>query len=411
MQSEIGDQVERVIDYEAARKAPPAGFPPLPEIPGGRYTREDFHALEMEHVWRKSWVCAGTEEGLREAGDYRVFDKLGVPMLLVRGRDAELRAFYNTCRHRGAPVVRQSSGRSTLLRCQYPSWTYGLDGRLVAVPDERDFSCLDKSTRGLLPVRCETWAGIVFVNLDADAMPLLEYLGSLPAELDCVGMEKLRAVHYKSYLIDCNWKAAADAFMEVYHINTIHPTNAGIMLDHKAAAMGLMTHGHSRMATRKNMNQGINFVEFEGAPDIGTMPDFYRNNNVAYGIFPNVITPVEPTGFPLLLFWPRGVHQCEMEALYIAPDWGAGERPPFWDTFIPIFDGVLDEDMLNLAPIQRSLNSGAFTGMMLNYQERRIYWFHEEIDRRIGAKNIPAGLAVKQLLADFVEGSVASAKE
>ena len=97
----------------------------------------------------------------------------------------------------------------------------------------------------------------------------------------------------------------------------------------------------------------------------------------------------------LLLFWPRGVHQCEMEALYIAPDWGAGERPPFWDTFIPIFDGVLDEDMVNLAPIQRSLNSGAFTGMMLNYQERRIYWFHEEIDRRIGAKNIPVGLAVK----------------
>jgi hypothetical protein len=124
-----------------------------------------------------------------------------------------------------------------------------------------------------------------------------------------------------------------------------------------------------------------------------------------------VITPVEPTGFPLLMFWPRGVHQCEMEALYIAPDWGDGERPPFWDTFIPIFDGVLDEDMLNLAPIQRSLNSGAFTGMMLNYQERRIYWFHEEIDRRIGAKHIPAGLAVKQLLADFVEGSVAAAKE
>lgn len=405
------EAVERVIDYEAKREAPRPGFPPLPEIPGGRYIREDFHALEMEHVWRKSWVCAGTEEALRAPGDYRVFEKLGMPLILVRGRDGKIRAFYNTCRHRGAPVVREREGHATLLRCQYHSWSYGLDGRLVAVPDERDFPCLDKSKRGLVEARCESWAGLVFVNLDKDAMPLMDYLGPLPEELACVGMEKLRTVHYRSYRIDCNWKAAADAFLEVYHINTIHPTNAGIMLDHKAAAMGLMEHGHSRMATRKKMNQGLNFVEFEGAPDIPTMPDFYRLNNVAYGIFPNVISPVEPTGFPLLFFWPRGVNQCEMEALYIAPDWGDAPRPAFWDKFVPIFDAVLDEDMMNLAPIQASLESGAFSGMMINYQERRIYWFHEEIDRRIGAENIPEGLAVEQLLSPWIEEPLAAAAE
>ena len=141
------------------------------------------------------------------------------------------------------------------------------------------------------------------------------------------------------------------------------------------------------------------------------MPDFYRLNNVAYGIFPNVITPVEPTGFPILMFWPRDVNHCEMEALYVAPDWGEGPRPAFWDKFIPIFDDVLEEDMMNLEPIQASLNSGAFTGMMINYQERRIYWFHEEIDRRIGAENIPEGLAVEQLLARFTEQPLAVAAE
>lgn len=404
----IPEAVEKVIEYEAAREAPPPGFPAFPEIPGGRYIREDFYALEMEHVWRKSWVCAGTEETLRGPGEYRVFDKLGIPLLLVRGRDRKLRCFYNTCRHRGAPVVREKAGRTTLLRCQYHSWSYGLDGRLIGVPDERDFPCLDKSKRGLIEARCETWAGLIFVNLDREAMPLREYLGGLPDELACVGMEKLRTVHYRSYLIDCNWKAAADAFMEVYHINTIHPTNAGVMLNHKAAGIAIMENGHSRMATRKNMDQGMNFVEYEGAPDIGTMPDLYRLNNVAYGIFPNVITPVEPTGFPLLFFWPRGVHQCEMEALYIAPDWGEGERPAFWDRFLPLFDTVLDEDMMNLAPIQSSLTSGAFTGMMINYQERRIYWFHEEIDRRIGAGRIPPGLAVKPLLTPYVERPLAA---
>ncbi|MGK2286292.1 aromatic ring-hydroxylating oxygenase subunit alpha [Pedomonas sp. V897] len=401
--TDVFTTVEQRIDWESARTEPPEGFPPLPEIPGGRYTREDFYDLEQAHVWKRSWICAGPEEGLTTVGQYRLFDKLGAPILIVRGKDGKLRAFYNTCRHRGAPVVREREGRTTLLRCQYHSWTYGLDGHLIGVPDERDFACLDKGERGLVEVRCEVWNGLVFINQNPDAEPLREYLGPLVDELACVDIQGLRVVHTQSYLIDCNWKAAVDAFLEVYHLNTIHPTNAGIMLNSRASAMGLMPRGHSRMATRKNLNKGLNFVEFEGAPDIASMPDFYRRNNVAYNIFPNFVSPVEPTGFPILLFWPRGLRQTEMEAIYLGPDWQDGPRPAFWDRFLPIFDAVLQEDMMNLAPIQASLDSGAFTGMMINYQERRIYWLHEEIDRCIGADNVPPELAVKQVLSDYVE--------
>jgi phenylpropionate dioxygenase-like ring-hydroxylating dioxygenase large terminal subunit len=408
---DVTDAVEEAIAWEAARDMPPSGFPQLPEIPGGRYICEDFFALENEHVWRRSWLCAGTSESLKEPGSYRIFDKLGIPVILVRGKDEKLRAFYNTCRHRGAPVVREACGRANLLRCQYHSWSYGLDGRLIGVPDERDFIGLDKSKRGLLELRCETWAGLVFVNADQNAEPLLEHIGPFIDELACVAMEKLRTVEHLSYTMKCNWKAAVDAFLEVYHVNTIHPTNAGIMLNSKAAAMGLVRNGHSRMATRKNLSQGLNFVEYEGAPDIATMPDFYRRNNVAYSLFPNFVSPVEPTGFPILLFWPRGLRETEMEAIYIAPDWGEGDRPAFWDRFLPLFDQVLREDMMNLEPIQASLESGAFTGMMINYQERRIYWQHEEIDRRIGADAIPEGLAVDQLLEPYLEESLAAAAE
>jgi phenylpropionate dioxygenase-like ring-hydroxylating dioxygenase large terminal subunit len=402
----VFDHVDQTIEWEAARSDPPSNYPVLPEIPGGRYNREDFYRLEQKRVWKASWVCAGTHEGLKSPGEYRVFDKLGTPILLVRGRDMTLRAFYNTCRHRGAPVVREPCGQVTLLRCQYHSWTYALDGRLIGVPDERDFAHLDKASRGLRELRCELWGGLVFINQDVDAMPLDEYLGPLVDELGCVGTENLRIVEHRSYPLNCNWKAAMDAFLEVYHLNTIHPTNAGIMLNSRASAMGLMRRGHSRMATRKRMNQGLNFVEFEGAPNISTMPDFYSRNNVAYTVFPNLVTPVEPTGFPLLIFWPRGLRETEMEAIYIAPDWGTGERPEFWERFLPLFDSVLKEDMMNLAPIQASLDSGAFTGMTINYQERRIYWLHEEIDRRIGADTIPPGLAVKQILSPFVEDGV-----
>jgi nitrite reductase/ring-hydroxylating ferredoxin subunit len=411
MSGTIYDEVEKIIDFEAARVEPRQDFPPLPEIPGGRYTSAEFHELEREHVLAKSWVCAGRDEDLREPGDYRLWDRLGVPLLLIRGQDGKLRAFYNTCRHRGAPVVREECGNTRLLRCQYHSWSYGLDGTLKGVPDERDFPGLDKSRRGLIEASCDSWGGWVFVNLDRDAPPLLDYLGPLVPELGCAEMEKLRTVHVQDYPIACNWKVAMDAFLEVYHLNTIHPTNAGIMLESKASAMGLMENGHSRMATRKKMNQGLNFVEFEGAPDIPSMPDFYRVNNVAYLAFPNFISPVEPTGFPILLFWPDGVNRCTMQAIYVAPDWGDGPPPPFWDRFLPIFDGVLGEDMMNLGPIQRSLESGGFTGMMINYQERRIYWFHEEVDRRIGAARVPEALKVRQLLAPYVEQPLNEAAE
>lgn len=411
MAIDLNDRIESALDYEKAREAPRSDFPPLPEIPGGRYTRQDFNDLEMTHVWRKSWVCIGREEGLEEPGSFRSFTKLGAPMIVVRGRDHKLRAFYNTCRHRGAPVVREEEGRTSLFRCQYHSWTYQLDGRLIGVPDERDFPCLNKAERGLIEVPCDAWAGWVFINEDPDAAPLTEHLGQIPAELDAVGMEKLRTVHYQSYILDCNWKAAVDAFLEVYHIKTIHPTNAAIMLDHEAAAMGLMKNGHSRMVTRKKLNTGANFCEFEGAPNIDGIPDIFRRNNTAYQIFPNVVTPIDTVGFPFLVFWPRGPHQCEMEAIYVAPSWEGDKRPAFWDAYLPIFDQVLDEDIKNLAPIQKSLNSKAFTGMMINYQERRIYWFHEEIDRRIGLCNVPQDLAVAQVLSEHMETPLTEAAE
>jgi choline monooxygenase len=104
-----------------------------------------------------------------------------------------------------------------------------------------------------------------------------------------------------------------------------------------------------------------------------------------------------------MLFWPRSPVQCEIEIYGVGPDWGEGSLPPDRIVGNERFDSILEEDVSNLEAIQASLNSGAFTGMMLNYQERRIYWSHEEIDRRIGVDNIPPGLGVKQVLSRFVE--------
>ena len=144
---------------------PPDGFPKLPDLPLGRYTDPVFQALEDEYLFGRVWLYAAHDSQLPAPGSYRLCDIGGAPILLVRGEDGNVRAFRNACRHRGAPVVRGECGTARLLVCQFHSWSYDLSGRLVRVPDERDFVGLHADERGLPSVRCERWGGWHFVNL------------------------------------------------------------------------------------------------------------------------------------------------------------------------------------------------------------------------------------------------------
>lgn len=387
------------IRQEQERTSVPAGFPALPEIPGGRYTRQDFFDLEVAHVFRKSWVLAAHIDELPGPGSYKRFDKLlGSPIIIVRDQADQIRAFYNTCRHRGAPVVKDAQGRCNLLRCQYHSWAYDLEGRLLQVPDEHDFIDFDKSSRGLLPVRCETYRGLIFLNEDAAAPGLMEYMGPLAEEWSHTGLESMRLDYHWSRIIDCNWKCALDAFQEVYHINTLHPRTVGAMLDHSGATMGLMAGGHSRMCVR------ITGAEIDQVPEQGwPKGEVYRRTSVAQTLWPALNVPWSPGSGRFILFWPRSPGQCEVEVIGVGSDWGDGPLPPERVAANENFDHILDEDVRNLESIQASLDSGAFTGMLLNYQERRIYWSHEQIDRAIGSDRVPQELRVTPVLAPYVE--------
>ena len=173
MDASLADQIKKSFEYERNRKGPPEDFPRLPDIPARRYTHPEFFDLEREHVWKRSWLCVGHQGEMPEVGSYRLCEETGSPILIVHGKDQQFRAFYNTCRHRGGPVVREPCGKAAMLRCQYHSWTYDLSGNLVSVPDERDFVDLDKTERSLIPLRCEMWGGWIFVNEDPNAESVL----------------------------------------------------------------------------------------------------------------------------------------------------------------------------------------------------------------------------------------------
>ncbi len=392
------------MEFEWKREAPPEGFPALPPLPTGRYTDPDFFALETAALWKRTWLLVGREEDVASPGRFQTFERSGSPLLVVRGEDGELRAFFNTCQHRGAPVVREACGAARRLRCQYHSWTYGLDGRLLQVPDRRDFAALDESERSLRPVRCESFGGWVFVNEDLQAPPLHEWLGPVAAEWSPLRGETLRAHGTRSERVPANWKVVADAFLETYHVRTIHPQTVSQLLDHRGAAMGLFRFGHSRMGTPK-WEAAIQRERRapRALPEIAGLDPLFAETNPAYSLFPNLITPLDTIGFPFIQFWPVDVGTTDVEWTFYGPPTETAQQERAWESYLEIFDVVMAEDFTNLAPMQRSIASGALESIPLNYQERRIHHLHEEIDRLLGPANVPEALRVTPVLEPFWE--------
>lgn len=390
--------------YEAARTAPPEGFPKLPDIPAGRYVDPEFIELERERMWKRSWLYAGHMDQLPEGGSWFLTRNTGTPILIVRDLKDEVRAFYNTCRHRGAPLVRDEAGQGRGFVCGYHGWSYTLEGDLVAVRDKRDFVDFDFACRSLIPVHCERFGSWIFVNEDEDPPSLIESLGPAAAELRQFAPDTLTLVDSRGYDVACNVKVLLDAFLEVYHLKSIHQDTVDRFLDHRGTTMTLWPGGHSRMTTP---NRRPDWVDpgTRGMPEIPTVTDMPRFNNVSYHIYPNIVMPPAATGIPMLLFWPTSATTMRIECHWFSPPYGPEGRSPLWDKRIDNFERILYEDTQFAPQIQESVEGPGFKGIPLNYQERRIYHWHEELDRRIGLNRVPAHLKVEQVLADWIEAA------
>ncbi|WBH17797.1 aromatic ring-hydroxylating oxygenase subunit alpha [Sphingomonas radiodurans] len=394
-----------LMGYEAARTAPPRDFPRLPDVPGGRYTDPRFHALEREHVWRKSWLLAAHMDEVPQHGCFKLWETAGQPVVIVHARSGEINAFYNTCSHRGAPVVTQESGRRARMTCKYHGWVYDDEGKLVSIRDAEDFDGLDFSCRSLRQVRCERFGKLIFVTFDPAAPALTDWLGPFAEEWAEFQFDNTRLVDQYIWDLDCNWKIAMEANMEVYHVPNIHPTTVALGLDHRRNVNTLYPHGHGRMVAPGWENkEGENYRaakvgQFE-RPEINTVGEIGRTCTQSYNLFPNWVSPLGPTGYFILNFWPNGPTKSKLEVRWFGPDWGEGPRPAFWDATISYLNSVLEEDTEFGTWIQKSQESYGFTGVPLSYQEARIYHWHQAADALIGAENIPPELRVVPVIGD-----------
>lgn len=395
------EKLYRLMEFEAARTSPPVGFPALPDIPAGRYTDPAFFELEQTHIWQKSWLFAAHIDELPLPGSYRRWDNAGQPMVIVHGDDGVIRAFYNTCRHRGAPVVTEESGRRARLTCKYHGWTYTHQGDLVSVRDPEDFSDLDMSCRGLIGIRCEMFGNLIFLNFDKNAPSLLEWLGPIADEWTEFQFDKCRLAARHSFVLDCNWKIAMEANTEVYHVKSIHPTTVAPVLDDRRNVNTLYPNGHGRMVAPRPAGKNSAMSLPASPNEIDTVGEIARTCTQSYGIFPNWVSPLNHLVLPPLLFWPLGIDKCLFETWTMAPDWGDNPAPDIWtENQGEQLVKVLQEDTEFGKQIQRSVESWGFTGVPLSYQEARIYHWNQAADKMIGVNNIPETLSVEQVIGD-----------
>lgn len=191
-------------------------------LPPQAYLSEEFYELELEHLFRRDWICVGREEEVAQTGDYFTIELAGEPLLVVRGTDNRLRALSNVCRHRYMQVV-MGQGNATRLSCPYHGWTYRLDGKLMGATSMAESRILDKENCRLPEFRLETWLGFIFVNLDNDAEALAPRLQELGDRLAPYHIDGMRISSMYDEIWEGNWKLTMENNAEAHHHRTLHP--------------------------------------------------------------------------------------------------------------------------------------------------------------------------------------------
>lgn len=194
-------------------------------IPAPWYTDARLFELEKETVFADSWQLAARVDQLRCPGDFVTTDIAGEPLVIVRGTDERIRAFFNVCRHHAAAVMTEAEGRAQQMRCPYHGWTYGLDGTLKGTPDFSGVCDFDRAENGLVSVELGFWERWVFVRLNAESRVSLEdSLGAdLRQQIKLLDLANFHWMERRRYTIDCNWKVFVDNYLDGgYHVPHLH---------------------------------------------------------------------------------------------------------------------------------------------------------------------------------------------
>lgn len=449
--TEIADE-SVIVRGTPREKAPEPVLSDTP-IRGERYWSHEFAAKEFEALWPRVWQVAGRVDQIPEPGDYVTYDVGRDSIIAVRGSDGAIRAFYNVCQHRGNRLVGAEVGSLAggEFQCAYHGWRYGDDGRLNWVYDEDDFAqgspC---GVRNLVEIPSETWAGFIWFNMDLDAAPLREWLDPVAEHLDVYRMEAMKRTHWVTVVGDFNWKCVQDNFNESYHLPYVHPQTLASMNEHHSSCQfDLYPSGHCRMlmpgggpgpqyrgrpeGTIKSLGPDLEFWDVDPEPfrddlpglraalqhakrelgeskgyDFSGYSDEQLTDHYHYTVFPNISFSMKPDGCIWLRSSPHPTdpEKCVFDMWYLTlfPE-GVSE---YWsnsmgdwvslDHQVEHESGIagevscgpgIDQDVAIWTSQQQGLRSRGYRDDYMPAQERRIRFFHDNIDGYLARGPLP----------------------
>jgi Rieske 2Fe-2S family protein len=273
-------------------------------LPAAFYTSTEVFRLEQSGLFGRMWLCIGREADLPKPGDFFTHEIGGERILVVRGGDATVRAFFNVCRHRGSRIVDAPRGEGLeRLRCPYHSWSYALDGRLAHAP--RMPAGFAKEGFPLVTVRIGRFAGFLFLNLDEQAEPLESHLADLP-DLSRYRMGELRCGRRVEYEVAANWKFICENYSECYHCPGVHPQLFRIS-DHLEPGARVLETGACFNGGAMGLRDGFSTMSMSGRsqlPQIPGLPAEDHRKVFYYLVYPNLLLSPHPDYVLTHTIWP-----------------------------------------------------------------------------------------------------------
>ena len=347
------------------------------------YSSRDIFELELETLFSDCPFVAGHVDGVREPGRYMLSDWNHQPYVVVRGHDGVLRAFLNTCRHRGAPLVeRQTDKPLPSFVCPFHGWTYGLDGALRGVPRQFAFPGIDKEEHGLKELPVTESMGFVWVHPSPyGSLDPAKDLGSLAEDIEHFDLG--RFVSFKKVVTEkkANWKLLVQMNLEGYHAATVHKHTLAQHFRNGFLAYDAAGSHLRILAARTNLLEALRIPEEEWK-----LSDFVM---VYYVLFPNTIVIMHDDNVSIRRLFPLSPDRTlySHELLYL-PDHYIGEsgikalRSRFLYNEV-LFD---DEDFAMAEKVQRNLSNGVNETHMLGVEEGLVMLFQENVNKWIGTQ-------------------------
>lgn len=361
-----------------------------PTLPSEQYYEPQHFERELQRIWYRNWVYLCRSDALAEPLDYRTFQLGTQPILVLRDEAGQLRAFFNTCRHRGSLLCSQGQGRlgSKALTCPYHGWTYDLRGQLARIPTHGRPRPIELGDLRLYSVAITEWRGFVFVCLTQAPPPFASALDDGIEALSHWPLEQLLTGHTRRWLLGCNWKVFWENYNECLHCPSVHPALTSLVPIYRR---GIMTerddprwrdHASSTDPSYKGgLRAGAESWSSDGRAAGYRFPGLSQEERRAGHHFvtavPSLYVVAHVDYVRAVRLWPLAPEQTELQAEWLFPRETLADPTFDMNNAIDFVAGVIAEDGAACERAQRGLHAAPHRTGLLLPEEYEIHRFHD----------------------------------